>query len=285
MPFFCTFTCIILNDFTLTDPSHTGKIAIIGTGNVAWHLCRLFKLAGIEVTGVLTRNRNKAKGSQLASLFPVPLMDDLADLQNGADLIIIAVGDSHIPHFAERLSGYTGYVVHTAGSCPLSVLTDAGLKGGVLYPCQTLTRSRELKPGQIPFCIEASDPLLLSLLRSIVDKVGSPCIVLDSVQRMRLHLAAVLACNFSNHLWDRSGEFLEAAGIPFKLLHPLLEETLSKAITMGPGAAQTGPAARLDLDTLYKHLAVLADEKSLTQIYKIMSESVIQKQTGKNVEL
>lgn len=285
MPFFCTFTCIILNGYPLTDLSYTGKVAIIGTGNVAWHLCRLFSLAGIDVTGVLTRSSVRASVSPLASLFPVPLVDDMTELKNGADLIVIATGDAHIPHFVQRLADFNGFVVHTAGSCPLSLLTDAGLKGGVLYPCQTLTRGRELTPDQIPFCIEASDPHLLSVLRSIVGKVGSPCIVLNSGQRLKLHLAAVLASNFTNHLWDRAGDYLGSEGIPFSFLHPLITETIAKAITMGPDAAQTGPAARMDFDTLHKHLALLADDKSLAQIYKIMSESVIQKQTGKHVEL
>ncbi|HRZ43303.1 MAG TPA: DUF2520 domain-containing protein [Bacteroidales bacterium] len=267
------------------DPVYTGKIALIGTGNVAWHLCRLFTMAGLKVTAVLTRNRIKASGSQMASLFPVPLTDDIGELRNSADLIIIAVGDAHIPQFAKRLAGYQGYVVHTAGSCSLSVLTGASLKGGVLYPCQTLTRGRALEPDQIPFCIEASDPSLQAVLRSVVAKAGSPCFELDSRQRLKLHLAAVLACNFANHLWDRAGEFLGAAGIPFSLLHPLLAETLTKAVTLGPEAAQTGPAVRMDIDTLQKHLALLAHHQALAEIYRTVSESIIQKHTGKNVQL
>lgn len=69
--------------------------------------------------------------------------------------------------------------------------------------------------------------------------------------RATLHLAAVFACNFTNHLWAIAEDILRReAGCSLDVFAPLLHETLAKAIECGAGISQTGPAARGDIHTI-----------------------------------
>lgn len=50
------------------------------------------------------------------------------------------------------------------------------------------------------------------------------------MQRAVLHVAAVFANNFANHCFSIAEKILDEADLPFEMLHPLMEETLAKAL-------------------------------------------------------
>ena len=90
-----------------------------------------------------------------------------------------------------------------------------------------------------------------------------------------LHIAAVFACNFTNHLYDIASRIMEDARLPYSMLHPLIKETAAKAIAMPPALAQTGPAVRGDKQVMDAHLAKIKDTK-LKELYVALSESIHQ---------
>ena len=100
--------------------------------------------------------------------------------------------------------------------------------------------------------------------------------VLDSAQRLRLHLGAVWASNFTNHLLGVAQTLLAEAGLPFDLLHPLVRETIDKALAAQPSAfaVQTGPAVRHDAPTLATHQAALAAHPAWQSLYAAISASI-----------
>ena len=73
-----------------------------------------------------------------------------------------------------------------------------------------------------------------------------------------LHLAAVFVCNFTNHMLTQGKQIADKAGFPFEIFNPLLQETISKAMDIGPENSQTGPAVRNDQNTIEKHLELLS---------------------------
>lgn len=91
--------------------------------------------------------------------------------------------------------------------------------------------------------------------------------------RKRMHVASVFACNFTNYLWSVADRLLSDHDIPFDVLAPLLEVTLNKALTIGPKAAQTGPARRGDRGVIEAHLAMLHDGDR--DIYRLLSEEIL----------
>ena len=59
------------------------------------------------------------------------------------------------------------------------------------------------------------------------------------------------------------------------LLRPLIAETTAKALAAArPAAVQTGPAVRGDLPTQERHLRLLADDALLSDIYRLITQSI-----------
>ncbi len=117
--------------------------------------------------------------------------------------------------------------------------------------------------------ISETENMLLSLARTISENVK----LLDSDSRRYLHLSAVFANNFSNHMFTLSNEILKKQGISFDVLRPLITETAAKVLEMEPKKAQTGPAIRLDEKVINKHLELIEDGK-IKEIYTILSKSI-----------
>ena len=69
---------------------------------------------------------------------------------------------------------------------------------------------------------------------------------LDSESRRNLHIAAVFACNFSNHMYTISEKILSESDLDFRLLLPLIDQTVMKLKDNKPSDTQTGPAKRND---------------------------------------
>lgn len=254
------------------------RIGIIGTGNVAWHLSHLLQKAGATISGLLVRNAIAAEARGIKKAFSAPLTDDPEVLKQNSDLILVAVNDSHIPEIAARLAGFSGYAVHTSGSVSMEVLSRAGLRAGVFYPLQTLTRGRMIDPAEIPVCIEASEDLLKDYLFHLAHLAGCPAVGADSVQRLHLHIAAVMVNNFTNHLFVEAWGLLHRQNLSHEMLLPLIRETVKKAAEMDPMAAQTGPAARHDLTTIGSHLAQLENDPPLRHLYQVLTEAIMNKQ-------
>ena len=97
---------------------------------------------------------------------------------------------------------------------------------------------------------------------------------MSSSQRQAIHLAAVFACNFTNHSYELANEVLQTEQIPFSTLLPLINETASKVNTLTPQVAQTGPAVRFDENIINKQLELLRHHPRLQKIYELMSQSI-----------
>ena len=89
---------------------------------------------------------------------------------------------------------------------------------------------------------------------------------------VRLKLAEGIALSLEFKL---GGEVLRRAGVSADLLRPLIAETTAKALAAArPAAVQTGPAVRGDLPTQERHLRLLADDALLSDIYRLITQSI-----------
>lgn len=253
----------------------TDKIGIIGTGNVAWHFARLFSQADVSISGILVRSIKRASSKGFEQQFGASLEDNLDSLISRSDLLIIAVNDEHIAEVAKNCRDFDGLVCHTSGSVSLELLSGLCKNSGVFYPFQTLSRGIEIPPSGIPICIEATKPEDARKLLLLASTIGTPAAKVDSEQRLMLHISAVLASNFTNHLMVLAKQLLDQNALDFSLLRPLMRETIRKAFSMDPSLAQTGPAKRADLETIRKHIEVLEDKPEILSVYRKLSDSII----------
>ena len=219
--------------------------------------------------------RNAARGGEVAALARTEWTDDPRQLAR-ADLYLIAVSDRAVGEVAARLPIPDGAAVaHTAGSVPLAALPERFARRGVFYPMQTFTRGREVDFGEIPVFIEASSPALCDELEAFARRLSRTVIRSDSAQRAKVHLAAVFACNFANRMYALGERIVRDAGLDFGVLKPLVTETAAKARdARSPLDVQTGPAARHDAATLERHLALLADDPEMQELYSKISQNI-----------
>ena len=252
------------------------KVAVVGAGNVAWHLAPALEDAGLIVTSVYSRDQKHAR--RLADrLYGTHAQDHLDFSGNEAALLIVAVSDDALEEVAQQLvlpEGAT--VVHTSGSQPLNALRRAATNRiGVFYPLQTFSRHRTVDFHSVPICLESHDAQVLHRLTKLAKQISRHVALVSSAERQVLHVAAVLANNFTNHLLRMAEILTEAHHIDFSLLHPLIEETVYKALENGPAQSQTGPAARDDDTTVRRHLKQLRQfDPTYAKVYRLLTQHI-----------
>ena len=138
---------------------------------------------------------------------------------------------------------------------------------------QTFSNARPVEFREIPCFIEASDAQSLKTIRSLAERISARVVDCDSEKRKKLHLAAVFACNLTNHCYRLAERLLESEHIDFRLFHPLIEETARKVMTMSPKNAQTGPMVRYDQNVMNMQMSMLPDART-REIYRLMAESI-----------
>lgn len=249
------------------------KAIFIGGGNVAWHLAQAVDRAGIQVDQIITQHTETAKA--LAQKFGA-YFGTQPVVGSKADWIFICVSDEQIEIAAEQLQSIGGIMVHTSGSIDMAVLQGKSANYGVFYPLQTFNKDRAIDFIKVPLLLEASDILTENKLQDLAEKLSDKVIFASSVQRKIIHLAAVVVNNFTNHLFLQAELIAQQSGLPSEILHPLMQETVDKAILLGAQNAQTGPAKRGDqaiiqthVDWLKQHLPAFISE------YESISKSII----------
>jgi len=248
------------------------RIVLLGSGNVATHLAKALIAKDEDVFQVYSKSLVNAQA--LANQIGAQSTDNLAEIDQLADLYIISVKDDAIEEVASSLKSVKGLVVHTSGTVDIQVLTSHVQQAGVFYPLQTFSKVKDVSFDHLPLCIEAVNDDLLVKLKHLALKLSSQVYEIDGEKRKVLHLAAVFACNFANHLYAIANEILAKNKLDFNIIRPLIAETADKVMTNFPAQVQTGPAVRNDKTTMNKHLAMLTDKPELQNIYQLLSDSI-----------
>jgi len=249
------------------------NIVIIGSGNLATRLSLALKDAGNVILQVYSPTEEHAKA--LAGKIGCEYTTTTDAIRRDAGLYIIAIKDDAIRPTAATLCSRCSdaLFVHTAGSVPMDIFKGHATKYGVLYPMQTFSKDREVDFSEIPCFIEASSETALATIRQLAESISDHVVEADSEKRKKLHLAAVLACNLTNHCYRLAERVLEAEQIDFSLYLPIIRETARKVATMSPKDAQTGPMVRYDKGVMEMQMQMLPDQRT-RDIYRLMAESI-----------
>ena len=245
------------------------NIILIGSGNVATHIAIALKNSNYNITQVYSKSIKNAK--LLANKLDAQFTNDLTKLKN-ADLTIVSVNDDAISSVLSQIKDTA--VVHTSGSIGLNVFNENFSNHGVFYPLQTFNKEVSLNISEITFCIEGNSLKFENQLIKIAKSLSNNVVKMNSYQRKQLHIAAVFACNFSNHMYSIANYLLAKNDIDFKILLPLIKKTVSNLEKKKPKEVQTGPAKRKDEDIIQEHLAIIK-QKEIRELYQKISANII----------
>jgi predicted short-subunit dehydrogenase-like oxidoreductase (DUF2520 family) len=241
-------------------------VVIIGFGNVGSHLYQVFEATpGIEVLQVYAR-------SIPMEITPSEkITTNIKNIVDHADVYIAAVPDDTINAITSQLPFANRFVVHTSGGAALKSSSDMNRRG-VFYPLQTFSKNKAIDFKVIPICVEAENEDDLTLLIKIGRHISEKVTVISTVERAKIHVAAVFVNNFVNELYHISEDILKKQQLDFSLLIPLIKETAQKIEYLTPALAQTGPAKRGDEKTMLRHQDLLTAQQQ--KVYHLLTKSI-----------
>jgi predicted short-subunit dehydrogenase-like oxidoreductase (DUF2520 family) len=234
------------------------SIVIIGSGNIAWHFNKAFSAINKTVSQVVPRKES---------------YDDIV-----ADLIVIAIADKAIVELYEKINPKNSIVVHTSGFMEMDILKERAVNYGVFYPLQSLKKGIDID-SSLPLCIEANNEETFAKLKALAEEISSKVYNINTQQRQQLHLAAIFANNFTNHLFGIARAELEKENIPFEILFPLIDQTIAQIKANNPFDVQTGVAKRNEQHIISAHKAKLDEDER--ELYTLLTDKIIKKQINK----
>lgn len=247
------------------------SFSIVGTGNMAWFLAERLSAAGHHFEGIYGRSPLAAQ--EIAAQYPTLIYASLTEIPDRENHIcLLAVKDDALPAIAAQLRFQETVLVHTAGSVSIDVLAGAAVHYAALWPVYSITRGRHFLRQDIPIVTQSNDGnVSVSALAASISPLSAS---MDEAQRFQLHLAAVFANNFTNHMIAVSEHLCAVRHIDFGYLKPLIEQTFERLQHQPAQNLQTGPAMRGDEATQQKHRDLLKDQPELAAVYRDLSISI-----------
>lgn len=251
-------------------------VSVVGSGNLAWHLAPALDNAGYSVREVYSRTPAHAR--MLAKrLYDAEVKASLDFSTSSSRIFVLAVSEEAIEDIVrEIILPEETLLVHTSGSAPLTSLDFAATAAtGVLYPLQVFHKSRRIDFSEVPLFIESDSREAEGELKKMGKAISKKVHVIDARGRMALHVAAVIASGFTNHMLRISSDLLKQHRLKFEWLKPLIAEALNKSLAAGPEHTQEGPAKHGNFELLDKHMEFLQDNPDLAKLYRVVSQHII----------
>lgn len=229
---------------------------------------RFFSDAGHEVRYKSRRYRSAQK---LAEAVGGLAYDDYERFLKEVDMVWITVPDDAISTVTQELSRHelAGlHICHTSGVNSSEILRPLKLKGALTFSCHpALPFSGNSKVNDAMFTVEGDIDRICELLAN----EGLRYLIIDSRDKVIYHAALCIASNFMVTLAGKAADMLSGVGLTDEqissVLFPLMEQNLQNMKSGEIKNALTGPVSRGDIETVKKHLQVLADD---SELYKIL---------------
>lgn len=248
------------------------RIVFIGSGNIAWFFATRLYQKGHEIVQVYSRNRDHATALALATRAAVT--DRLDEITKDATVYILAIKDDALAEVAAQISFQGKTVIHCAGAVSLDVLQQVSEHRAVIWALYSIRRHNLPGEDTVPLIVEAHTPESLQDALLLAEDISAKVLQTSLEERQIMHLNAVLANNFTNHLLSIVQQICTVHQLPFELLQPIIRQTLEQAGEVMPTESQTGPAIRRDEVTLEKHMELLSGHPAWQKIYAAMSRSI-----------
>ena len=240
------------------------SLAILGGGRAAWAYGSAWRRIGWPIDGVWLREESQ---SRLPELLDAP-RKSIAELR--ADLLLIAVSDRSIEEVAALIpagegAGATSIIFHASGAKPS--LRD----GFSLHPLKALPPVGE--PSDLDDALLVFEGNHRDVAHSIAENVGARFAVVSKEEKPRYHAAAVFGSNYIAALLDVAQRHIGIENARDDLA-ALARSAIDNWRLHDDARRFTGPAARGDDEVIERHLAALADDARVAEIYRLLAAEI-----------
>jgi len=250
------------------------RVVLVGTGRMAHGLIPALKAAGTVPVGIYGRSEagtrswlsHWGQGGDAVSVLPT-----LPGAPREADAYLLAVSDDALEAVSAALPPDV-LRVHFAGS------GSAVLSGGpaaVVWPIHTFTGRLDPDWSRIHVAVSARDAEAAACTVAWAQKFASSVTEVKDELRIRAHIAAVFAANYTNRMFTHAQELADEAGIPWDAYVPMLQAVCTAAATGRSAEHQTGPAHRGDRTTLALHTDLLSLQPARAALYAACAHDLL----------
>jgi len=254
----------------------TQRVFVLGAGRAGRALAHAMRAANVPVVGL--HGRRPAVYSTSGAIPP-----SIAT----ATVVLVTVRDAELDaalvELAQASLAPRAVVLHASGGmepAALDTLRAMGHPGGTFHPLLPLTdptrATQQLRSAWIGV---DGDDAARAASRELATALGARVLEIPPGSKARYHAAAVIASNFPVVLLSLASRLLTASGVDADAARGALTTLLAAAaenlIAHEPSAALTGPVARGDVETVRAHLAALADNPALAEIYRALSREAL----------
>jgi predicted short-subunit dehydrogenase-like oxidoreductase (DUF2520 family) len=267
------------------------RIAIVGMGNLGSALAAALKRAGYVLDAVQARSDSESL-RRAPSLSKQSGGVSVRPGQTNADVVWLCVPDGKIGEAAgvlAREGNWKGKVaLHSSGaltSDELEVLRQRGARVASAHPLMTFVRGSRPALAGVPFAIEG-DPSAARVARRIVSDLGGRSYTIRKQDKVAYHAWATFASPLLTALLATTERVAATAGVEGRearqRMLPILRQTLANYARLGAAASFSGPIVRGDVETVNRHLRILADHAPLRDVYAALARTAVLYLPSKN---
>ena len=235
------------------------RLGILGGGRAAWAFGSAWRRIGWPVDGVWLREISK---SRLPELLEAP-RKPIASMH--ADLLLIAVSDRAIEEVAALIPPTQSIIFHASGA-------KASLRDGFsLHPLKALPPVGE--PSDLDDALLVFEGNHRDVAQSIAENIGARFAIVSKEEKPRYHAAAVFGSNYVAALLDIAQRHLGIENARGDLA-ALARSAIDNWRAFDDARRFTGPAARGDEEVIERHLAALAADPQVAEIYRLLADEI-----------
>ncbi len=167
-------------------------------------------------------------------------------------------------------------VVHLSGATPsvdMVAVIEAGAHAGSFHPMKTFA-DPGYAAGSFPGTYVAleGDKKAIKVLRVALRKIGARVFEIEPQHKVLYHAGSVMVCNYLTTVLEAGLRCYDGAGIKletaYKLMEPLVRETVDNVFRTGTVRSLTGPIARGDEAVVARQLeSVRKHDRDLGALY------------------
>jgi predicted short-subunit dehydrogenase-like oxidoreductase (DUF2520 family) len=234
------------------------SLGILGGGRAAWAYGSSWRRIGWPIDGVWLREESQSKLPELLDV-PRKAIDGL-----DADLLLIAVSDRAVGEVAAMIP-QSALVFHASGALP-------SVRGGFsLHPLRALPPVGE--PSDLRDALLVFEGRHAEVAKEIAGAIGARFAEIAVEDKPRYHAAAVFGSNYVAAMLDIAARFIGIDAARDDMA-ALARSAIENWRTHTDARRFTGPAARGDAAVVEQHLAALADDAQVTEIYRLLAAEI-----------